>query len=200
MERTEGNTLVNIEEVIETSKFPTIKDCFEYLYSINQLIKSKILVEIGVGNFGGSNIILLKYCKDYNSFLFSIDIKDYPNIRKRNEILGLTKYWKFIVSDSREFKINFNFDFLFIDGGHEYEIVFDDLNKFSQYMNPKGVIVLHDTRLANTPQIHEEVRKAMFAFLNNHKEFYIVEYPTERGLTVLFKYYNLLEPLLRILC
>ena len=36
------------------------------------------------------------------------------------------------------------YDFIFIDGGHEYEIVKKDFQNYSKTLNPKGLIAMHD--------------------------------------------------------
>jgi hypothetical protein len=75
-----------------------------------------------------------------------------PNELENDESFYRTHYNpRFIKSTSEDAYYNFfvpqdiKIDFLFIDGDHSYEGVKRDFELYSTLMNPKGIIVLHDT-------------------------------------------------------
>lgn len=72
-------------------------------------------------------------------------------------------------------------DLLFIDGDHTYEGVKDDFNRYSKYVKPGGLIVLHDIAY------HDQVKDCQVdQFWNELKERYsVIEFidsePDDRG-------------------
>lgn len=48
------------------------------------------------------------------------------------------------VRDKAVKALDYMIDFLFIDGGHEYEVVKRDYELYSQYVRPGGIIAFHD--------------------------------------------------------
>lgn len=77
-----------------------------------------------------------------------------PNdIEDENSYFRYTFHPRFVKSTSEDAYYNFfilqdiKIDFLFIDGDHSYEGVKKDFELYSQIMNDKGIIVIHDTDL-----------------------------------------------------
>ena len=65
-----------------------------------------------------------------------------------------------------------NFDFVFIDGLHTYDQVTKDLDRYSKFIRPGGVVACHDYNHPNFPG----VTTAILEFAFNHK-LEIVEGP-----------------------
>ena len=82
---------------------------------------------------------------------------------------------KQIKGDSKKInfkEINFEPDFVFIDGDHSYEGVFNDTQKIFDIINcDEAIVVWHDFRKAITKQIRTETVKAVFDALDeNYKK------------------------------
>ena len=59
------------------------------------------------------------------------------------------------------------FDYVFIDGGHKYETVKNDLRNLTAVINQNGIIVCDDYNLSYAPGIKKAIDE--FALLNNFK-------------------------------
>jgi len=178
-----------LEYLAKAREGRTTSDCIDYLIELNEFLKSKKLIEIGVGPYGTSNLALLYFCERHSAHLYSIDITKYSNVVERNKKLGLDKFWTYIVRDSREVgkEWNIQVDFLFINSGHTYDLTLSELQLFSPFVKPSGIITMHDTKIEDCPRIHREVRKAMFEFLKNNLNYKVLELKAKRGFSVLYQ-------------
>lgn len=75
-------------------------------------------------------------------------------------------------------KENKKFDFIFIDGNHNPEIVTQDFSKSVQLLNPKGIIIMHDVRGT------ERVRNVVLKIQEKYFEFNYEETQTSAGLGI----------------
>ena len=128
---------------------------FDYILNSLANYKNPLILELGV-NKGGSTKKFLDFISSNNGKLFSIDINDCSNAVQN-------KRWKFLKSND----LNSNFiiekfadiknegiDLLFIDSYHDPSHVKLLLNKWAQYVNKDGVIILDDTE-----SLHYKLRK-----------------------------------------
>lgn len=101
-------------------------------------------------------------------------------------------------------KENIDIDLLFIDGDHSYEGVKKDFDLYSTILNPKGLILLHDTdyTYSETLLVSEDAKKDFFPFdgpsklvkeLKNNDEWVVLDLfnhgllktkPSSTGLTI----------------
>ena len=54
------------------------------------------------------------------------------------------------------------YDFIFIDGGHDYKTVKNDFENYSKFLSNKGVIVFHDIKsnvVKGVPKLWQELKK-----------------------------------------
>lgn len=128
-------------------------------YFINGIIrkfKPKKCLEIGVAR-GGSSIIILNALKDINdSFLVSLDIKSYnrpnrfyigENVKKYFHELTNNNKWKLFTGEQQyKFldKLNFKYDFLFLDTIHLAPGELIKIIEALQFLEENAIIVLHD--------------------------------------------------------
>jgi predicted O-methyltransferase YrrM len=111
-------------------------------------LKPKNILEIGVEDGGSLNVWAEFASPDMN--YIGVDIN--PDILKINRSNNGQKA-VFICQDSKlpetkdrvVSKLNGEtVDFLFIDGGHDYETVASDFEMYSPLVRPGGIIALHD--------------------------------------------------------
>lgn len=128
----------------------TIQNYYEVSRLCERLdkLKPKTIVEIGVEN-GGSMAIWSEFATD-DALYIGVDI----NIHVlKNKFQSRNQTIKFIIGDTLLDK-TFNklkdalegreVDFLFIDGGHEYDMVKNDFQRFTPLVRKGGIIALHD--------------------------------------------------------
>jgi len=149
------------------------------LYNKVLELKAKLVLELGVRS-GISTRAFLLALKETNGKLISIDIKDYPGTRETIKRMNLDKYWTFIVADDREYykELDKKFDIIFIDTSHEYKHTLFEIEKYSRFLKPRGVLLLHDTRAKDYPG----VKKAILTFLEKHPEWEFKELGSVHGL------------------
>ena len=93
-------------------------------------------------------------------------------IDDENSFYRKTFYPRFIKETSEKafydffVKENIDIDLLFIDGDHSYEGVKKDFDLYSTILNPKGLILLHDTdyTYSETLLVSEDAKKDFFPF------------------------------------
>lgn len=84
------------------------------------------------------------------------------NVKKYN----LQNYCKLIIANSEDIEFNEEIGFLFIDGGHSYEQIKKDIEKWIPKVTKNGIIIFHD--YSNT---HPDVVRAIEeSNLGGHKE------------------------------
>lgn len=122
----------------DANRLLTEQDMWEYSPYLRAIAKGTIL-EIGVCG-GVSTAAFLCGLEQHGGHLYSIDIDP------KCETLFDHAQWTFINSDSREYgwRAELPLDILFIDGDHHYDTVMSDLQTYSPFVKPGGLILMHD--------------------------------------------------------
>lgn len=142
----------------------------------SQVPAGGLIVEIGA-LYGGVSAVLALSNRD--AFLVSIDNfswtpEGYPTASVKRFIDNMNSVeamnFQVIEATSKEAAKNWNavIDFLWIDGGHDFNSVYFDLSTYGQYTN---LIALHDYDNPAWPDIRQAVEK----FLSQNPSFKIVE-------------------------
>lgn len=176
----------------EIPRYPENYDEFYYLlFMLPLVINAKIVVETGL-HVGNSTRIFLESSKIGNFKVYTVDIKDYPETRRRIRELGLTENWTFIQKDSVQLAkewLNNPIDLLFLDSHHSYEHVKAELESWLPHLSDKAIILCHDT----TPQEKHEMystggpKRALKEFAENHKEWMLINLKYGQGLGILIR-------------
>ena len=176
----------------EVERFPENYDEFYFLmFMLPLILKAKTVVETGLDR-GNSTRIFLEASKISGLKLYTIDVKDYPDTRKRLEDLGLTKNWVFIQNDSvkagSEWKGE-KIDLLYLDSHHSYEHVKAELEAWLPHLSEKAVILCHETTPQEKHQMYETggPKRALTEFAEKHKEWTFLNLKYGNGLGVLIK-------------
>ena len=132
--------------------------------AIYYLIKSldvKNVLEIGT-HVGCSTVSIALALKDRDgSKLTTVDVRDvnagdyYNKGGQRNDLktplqmlkkIDCDSFVEFVTGDSLEFFSNTKekYDFIFLDGSHDYETVYKELPMAMNYLSDGGIILLHD--------------------------------------------------------
>lgn len=155
---------ISMAHLLERSKISTdISEHLVHLYELTiALPENKIVVELGTRG-GESTTALLAAVNDSGGKLYSIDIQNcniYPHEAN----------WKFIQGDDMEIVKTWNLkiDHLFIDTLHTYEHTLAELRSWGKFVQPWGIITLHDT---NHTHSYPGVTDAIKQFLVEHPEY-----------------------------
>lgn len=123
------------------------------LFYITLVENVKKVLEIGTG-WCLSTIAFASALKINNGNILSFDIHNRENLLSK--VPEVRKYITQINCNSHNFTQTDNIiksngfelvDLLFIDGDHTYEGVKQDFNNYIKYLNPRGIIILHDIAL-----------------------------------------------------
>lgn len=161
--------------------FPTGVDeaVVDLLYSLTRLARPKVAVEIGTAK-GNAAIAIGQALKDNGGgILYTIDPEDQHLVHIAIRKSGLKKWIKYLVDYSYNVipKLGLaKFDFVFIDGDHQYEHVLRDFNLVRDLVAPGGIIVFHDVNLKRFDgprRVVEQIRK--------ESDFDVLELPTLSG-------------------
>lgn len=135
-----------IDQIVSNSRASIEKEDLRALLHLLEARPAQHALEIGTWRGGSA-----KVWKDFFALedLVTIDIIEDPLLAREN---GIT----YLVGDSQDPKVFSQvslskYNFLFIDGDHNYESVKADFELYSPLVKPSGVIVLHDVcHLADT--------------------------------------------------
>ena len=171
----------------EICKSPNLKRLKEIKQEMGD--NCKIYVEIGV-LYGGSMIMMMDinypclhigidpftgyYGKSYDPHR-KIDLTNHYDITSEN-IRQYNKYcqeWKLIKGKSSEVinLVPHNIDFLFIDGDHSYNGVYQDFMDYKLKINKNGLIVFDNYNDECWP----EVKKAVDKIVSSYKQYFKVK-------------------------
>ena len=142
-------TLESIKEYPRAMRF--------YIYTVYEFVlemRCKKVLSLGVQNGQAERSILMALDKNKGGTLISVDHKKRETILDEN-FSDYKKYWKFIKGDTTDPEViqtvkdtlenGEQFDFLLIDGGHDYETAKADFENYTPLVRSGGVVFLHDT-------------------------------------------------------
>jgi predicted O-methyltransferase YrrM len=155
----------------------------EHLVTLRLLTEQMNLrrvLELGVRS-GQSTIALLEACKAIGGHVTSVDIEDCPDARNVVSTEGYDDMWHFVISDDLSLNWETPIDHLFIDTSHAYEQTWCELVKYEPFVEPGGVISLHDT--ISFPG----VRRAVEEYIRGRRDLKWYNYAHNHGLGVIFK-------------
>lgn len=137
----------SVEEIVDyTIRSSPLIQVYEELlhlcYWLNGFEPNNILE---IGTHGPSFHLFSQFSKGKK---VAVDIND----NSQQLILGMQYHdWKFIVGDSTDIdtfnsinQLGLMYDFIFIDGNHEYEYVKRDFELYRSLLSPRGFLVFHD--------------------------------------------------------
>ena len=142
-----------------------------------------IIIELGVRTGVSSAIWLAAIEKAGGGLLWSYDIEA-PHGDYVHQILGHPN-WVFNLGDDLEMANGIpgdDADILFIDTSHTYEHTLAELRLYAPFVQPEGVIFLHDSNVEVTTEGETwSVRKAIDTYINETSiPRYETVYPFER--------------------
>ena len=108
-----------------------------------------------------------------------MDIDPCNDAKKLISDLDLTNSWEFIQSDDLKNDWKKPIDHLFIDTSHTYEQTLAELEKFTPFVKPGGIITLHD--IISCP----EVLSAINDYIKNKPHIKFYKFFHNNGLGVL---------------
>lgn len=138
--------MLTLERVLQYGSFSTVP--YGYIFcGICLGIRAKTTVEIGFGR-GYISAWLVYTMQKTGGIHHSVDIEENKNVilrfEKEMERLEVDKHSRIYLCGSSNLEWEEAIDFIFIDGAHDYKQVSADINKFSQYVIPKGYMAIHD--------------------------------------------------------
>lgn len=113
------------------------------LYMLTVEFNLKTILELGTRT-GESTVAFLQAAKEIDGNVMSIDIDSCDEAKKLISDLGLTDFWSFTQSDDLKLDWEKPIDHLFIDTSHTYEQTLAELEKFTPFVKPGGIVSLHD--------------------------------------------------------
>ena len=135
-------------------------DISEHLHVLNFIVRMKkpeVLVELGTRG-GESTRVFINALREIGGQGYSVDLMPAP------KFLNELNSWKHFVGDDvaigqlgksqgrwpngDDFK---GIDFLFLDTSHEYEHTREEIAVWWPLINPKGLLIFHDTNLSGNP-------------------------------------------------
>lgn len=129
-----------------------------------------VIIQIGA-YIGASTIAMLETRPD--AFIFSIDLKPYPQERENLIAAGLDANRVVrVLGDSSQISWPYPVDMLFIDGGHFYEAVKADCAAWLDRV--KGYVIFHDYIPVGAPP-KNQVARVVREIFGNEQPFVQVE-------------------------
>lgn len=143
--------------------------CSQNYYEVSRLcerldkLKPKVILEIGV-EYGGTMAIWSEFADD-DALYVGVDIDVHI---LRNKFQNRNQTFKLIIGNTlldktydkvKEALAGREVDFLFIDGGHHYEEVKNDYERFSPLVRKGGIIALHDINVSLLWEHHKDVNQ-----------------------------------------
>jgi cephalosporin hydroxylase len=141
---------------------------FAELHTLVENLNPTVIVEIGVGEGASAYAWQQLLLGKENVKLILID-EVIPNRKPYDasfitEIEGKSQLSS-TLDEVKQALGGLSVDFLFIDGGHSYEEVSRDFNKYSLFVKPQGYVALHDISTGDVK-----------TFWNEIKSFYTIMY------------------------
>ncbi len=164
------------------------KDEMYFLYeTVFHMPDNSIILEIGSFK-GGSAVIMGMAIRDSKkiSQIFAVDPflgsseygSDVDTSSEFDAAINNHNVAQYITIISKASEIAFDewefgrrIDFLWVDGGHEYEFVSKDIQLWNSYLNVGGKIALHDSEGIFMFGLFTGVRRAIKEYMFEHKHF-----------------------------
>jgi predicted O-methyltransferase YrrM len=146
-----------------------------------------------IGSFEGVStmFILKKLCFNYlecvdpwtgNEEMYDVNHKDKdlnPNLSEKNFDLNMQEfsglYKKNKMFSDKFFNINNNsFNFIFIDGSHEYQVIRNDIKNSFNNLNKNGIIIIDDIFFNYYKDFKKNILFAIVEFFGTIKNFKIL--------------------------
>jgi len=102
-----------------------------------------------------------------------LGLKNISRLKYKSHLKFIEDYSHFALP--KLIKKKLNFDFIFIDGGHNFDTVFVDFYFGDLLLNQNGFILLHDTWLLSIQTVAEWVKQ-------NKKNYRILDFPAKNCL------------------
>ena len=135
------------------------------LYVLKELMGDDCKNYLEIGTHNGGSIMTVMQSK-YNTKFYGVDVWG-GDINRLYAQENITKHNKHqhdfeLIKGNSMSDDTFNkvvtkcpsVDFLFIDGGHNYDNVINDFNRYSKLVNPGGLIVFDDYLMFERPNIN----------------------------------------------
>jgi len=134
-----------------------------------------------IGSAAGGNTYLFNHFFNFDNTTI-IDNNKHKKHKLRKEVLKDVDYKEFIGDSHSQEAVDFleelqlNYDIIFIDGDHSYEGVKKDFDIYKQFLNYKGFIILHDTRICKgVQQFSNELKEKAEMFINYMPSIYPIK-------------------------
>lgn len=118
-----------------------------------------VMVEIGC-EYGRSTSLLIQIAKELKAELHLIEPFPKPELLEMLEKFQYP-FVVYVSKSSEAYGLPDTFDFLHIDGDHDYDGVFSDLTTFVPYT--KGYVVMHDFERESLPDVTRAVRQYLLS-------------------------------------
>ncbi len=121
------------------------QDMWDYAQLLRTCAHGSCL-EIGVRDGVSTSAILLGLDDKQHGSLVSVDRE-----QQCGSIFSHPR-WSFLCGDSHEIELPAcKFDFMFIDGGHSYDVIKGDLKRFTPLLKHGGTLLVHDVQPLDSP-------------------------------------------------
>lgn len=137
--------------------------------------KAKRIVELGC-YIGHSTRALLKAAIENNGHMHSIELNanSLSLVGEAMKSAGVDmSFWTAVSGDDLEVAKQWviHMDLLFIDTSHTYENTVKELEAYSKFVVPQGIIIMHDTYIDRSVPEQYPVRRAVEDWMKNHEEW-----------------------------
>lgn len=112
-------------------------------------------LEVGAAA-GGTCFVFNRYLNIENNII--IDINQHPKAKYRPQVLKDINHSEFIGNSMSDEAIKFakdngKYDLIFIDAGHQYNEIKNDIINYSPFLNKSGLIIFHDVIAVNDVRV-----------------------------------------------
>ena len=144
--------------------------------------KAKVIVELGT-QIGHSTRALLKATIENNGHMHSVELNanSLALVGEAMKSGGAdTSFWTAVPGDDLEVakQWTIHMDLLFLDTSHTYENTVKELESYSKFVVPQGIIIMHDTYMDRSVPEQYPVRRAVEDWLKNNGEWEFLDITT----------------------
>ena len=155
-----------------------MKEYTDIIYEKVKELNAQVVVELGVGE-AYSTMALLRAIQETQGHLYSVDIRPMPSgVQRVKDNNFDMSYWTFTNQDDLVYIDSWKLpiDILYIDSSHYLMHTFYELEAYSGFVKPNGIILLHDT--LHNPTTNQEgwdIMPAIHKFMALHSEWIFEE-------------------------